>query len=266
MTTEASMAPDHGHVAETPSEDRHWIEEAISGEVAIAQGGETVPLNEHPALRKYENLTEMAKALVHAEGLVGKKTVGLMPLSEDAGDEERQAFDRELRRITSVPESPDGYELEMPDGLQADPVMSQWFAGAAHSAGLSPQQAQGLCDHYNDLMQEQFSQWQEADRTRKRDGLKALNEQWGDDAPVNTEYARRGFLETARRAGLNQTYMDMILGSHGDDPLLIRLFQVVGQAQAEDTLAGFPGNGPGKGREMTTQQFFTDVVFGGKGE
>lgn len=267
MTQEASTAPEYGYGAETPSTAaRHWLEEALPEDALYESGGEAMPLRDHPALQKYGSAQDMAKALLHAQDLIGRKTVGLTPLAEDATDEDRQRFDGELRRVLGVPDDPGGYDIRMPEGLGADERLQGWFRKAAHESGLSPAQAQNLSDRYNDLLTDaarEFGQYREQRREETRRVLAGL---WGSKAGANTEIAKRGFERLAGRIGLDTEEASRILEEHGDDQTMIRLFHEIGKAHQEDGYIAGNGGPRGRGEAMSPEQFFAEVVFGGKGD
>lgn len=267
MTPEASTAPDSGHGAETPSPaSHHWLEAAIPEDAVWQESGEAVPLREHPALKKYGSVQDMAEALVSAQNLIGRKTVGLVRPPQDAGDEEHAAFDAELRRLLEVPDDPEGYDVAPPDGGGADERLMGWFKRAAHEIGLSPAQARGLAERYNGLAAEAAREAEAQRHIRREESRKAIEALWGPHAGANVETARRGFTHVAERTGLEQDEIARLLDAYGDDAVMIRLFHEIGKAHRED---GFvPGLGGPRGRDasMTPQQFFAEVVFGGKGD
>lgn len=267
MMQEASIAPAGGYGAETPSPTaRHWLEEAIPDTETCEIDGQAVPLSAHPSLRKYAGVRDMARALVGAQALIGRKTVGLAPLPGDASDEDRARFDAELRRLTGVPAGPEGYAIALPEGQQADARLMGWFRTAAHELGLSPGQAQGLSDRYNELAARTVREFETQRGRRQAETLNALEQLWGSEAPGNAEIARRGFQAVAGRAGLDPAETRRILDAHGDDPVLIRLFHEIGKTNQEDGFVGGIGGPAPRGQAMTPERFFAEVVFGGKGE
>ncbi|WP_461210083.1 hypothetical protein [Desulfocurvus sp. DL9XJH121] len=260
MNLEASQAPGDGHGEETPS---HWLEQAIPEDAVLDLDGGSVPLRGHPQLAKYATVADMAKSLLHAQSLVGRKAVGLVRPGDQATDEERAAFDVELRRMLDVPEGPEGYDLAAPEN--ADGQMLGWFRDAAHEAGLSPDQARGLSEGYDAFMRRAAGQWREEREAQRNETLRELGRRWGGDAGANMEHARRGFLTCAENAGLSQTQREALLAAHGDDPVLIRLFHGVGTALAEDDFVDGAA-GPRARSEISPERFFAEEVFGGKGE
>ena len=120
----------------------------------------------------------------------------LRPPGDDATPEEWQAFYGKLGR----PETPSGYEFQMPHGLTEDfpydAESAEHFAEWAHEAGLSPRQAQSLHDRFVQNLNGQFSARQTADADAVDTAHGALVEAWGEPA---TERYRRN-VELANRA------------------------------------------------------------------
>ncbi|GAB6177504.1 hypothetical protein JCM16814_23950 [Desulfobaculum senezii] len=263
MNMEASPAPETGNGIETPSTPAHWIEDVIPEDAAIDVDGHNVPLREHPSLREFKSPADMARSLLHARSLVGRKTIGLTPPSEDATDEEQAAFDAQLRKMVGVPEAPEGYELDMPEGVEADGTFVDWFRASAHELGLSPQQAQGLADRYNALVS-QFAEGDEAMAGARREQTgQQLRQLWGEQTDRNLDVARRGFGRVAEQAGLTQDEARGVLDAFGDNAAMVRLFHSVGMAFTEDTWAAGNGGPQGRRPTMSTERFFAEEVFGG---
>lgn len=266
MYEEASMTPGDGHGEETPSPPAHWLEQAIPDDAVYGEGPDSMLLRDHPHLRKFGSVADMAKSFLNAQSLIGRKSVGLVRPAEEAGQEEWDGYHAELRRMVGVPDDPMGYEINLPEGQHADEHMMQWFREAAHGLGFSPEQAQGLSDRYNEWLGEMASQWGQRREAQRHETLRDLGMRWGGDAALNMERARRGFDHFADKAGLDEATRAEIMSAHGDDSVMIRLFHSIGSAFAEDDfVAG--GNGPSRrGEAMTPERFFAEKVFGGRGE
>lgn len=101
---------------------------------------------EHPALKGYNNLNDMAKSLIHAQSLVGKK-MGIP--AQDAPDSEWEEF-----RSRTRPESVDKYEF----GIDASklPEHQQWFLSEVKNMffeeGIDARTAKRLQQKYDGLV------------------------------------------------------------------------------------------------------------------
>jgi hypothetical protein len=236
---EAPHAPGVGLGAGTTSDWLEVIPEDLTYEHRADNGqAEVRPLREHPQIREFTSPGELAKAFLETKRLVGQKTVGLRPLAEDASDEDRKAFERELRRVAGVPESPDGYRFgEAPKGLERDEETLAWYRAQAHKAGLSPQQAASLYEGWNAYVVGRV-------QARHEQASLELSREWGPELLPNVELAHRGFLQAANLAGLerDEVVTAMEQSGMGDHPLMVRLFHGIGRALAEDELIA--GGGP----------------------
>ena len=266
MIEEASTTPGDGHGMQTPSTPAHWLEQAIPEDAVFGDGHDAMPLREHPQLRKYATVADMAKSLLHAQSLVGRKAVGLVRPGEGAAPEEWDTWRTELRQMMGVPEDPMGYDIAVPEGLAADEGLMDWFRGAAHGLGLSPDQAQGLSDRYSEWLGQAAGEFNRSREALRHETMRDLGMRWGGDAGLNMERARRGFDHFARKAGLDDAHRVALLSAHGDDPTMIRLFHSIGMAFTEDDFVD-GGHGPSpRGEVLSPERFFAEKVFGGKGE
>lgn len=262
MHTEASIAPENGHATQTPSPTTHWLEEHLPPDVTWTQQGTTTPLRDHPTLQKYASVEDMAKALVHSQQMIGKKNIGLTELAEDATEQDKAAFDAELRRLLHVPEGPDDYDIALPDGLSEEGSLLGWFKGVAHELGISQQQAQTLSDRYNELMQDLHTDSGNRLADQEARCMASLRKLWGTQATQYAETARRGFQQTAARAGIDRKESDDILQAYGFNPVMLRIFYEVGRNQIEDDFVPGSSGPQSTGQAMTMQQFFAEKVFG----
>jgi hypothetical protein len=140
---------------------------------------------------------------------------------------------------TAAPATPKEYKVQLPnkpDGTPADPALLDGFFTAAHTAGLSDKQLQGMLDWHAAQAKGAF----DADTKAAGDAEKALKERWGDkydERKVLTARAIETFPE-----GLKKIVTD---GKLGSDPFFIELIHTIGEAQAEGRLhEGDPGASP----------------------
>jgi len=155
-------------------EDRSWIPEDLRGE---------------KSLDAIKDVPGLAKSYVEAQKLIGARDEGSVKIpGEDATPEDWAEFYGKTGR----PESAEGYGLvkpdDIPDGVQWDEGMVDWFGKVAHGAGLSKAQAHGLMNSWNDM---QYAMGHEAQKTMKLD-IDNLKETWGDQFKGNVELGMRG--------------------------------------------------------------------------
>jgi uncharacterized protein YdcH (DUF465 family) len=170
--------------------------------------------------------TELGKKVTDYEG---KLKDALFIPGDKATDEERASFYTKLGR----PEAPDKYELtrpKLPDGMQYDEEGEKWFREQAHKLGLSKAQAAQIFEGYNARM-DGIVKDIEAKRTKAaQEGVETLKKEWGPEFEANLNLVKR-----ATEAFLtpdDKKFMDESgLGNH---PVLVKLFQRMGKALAED--------------------------------
>lgn len=130
-------------------------------------------LKDNPTLALYSDITNLAKAHVHAQSVIGKK--GVFVPGEKASEEDWKKFYKEIGQP-----DPDKFEIKGPDGVQLNPEFISKFKESAHQMGLLPKQAQGLMDWYlkhEKEVQTSLGQRAESDAL---EGLKGLQKEWGD--------------------------------------------------------------------------------------
>lgn len=142
--TETAQATQEGAVtatSTTTAED--WRPESLRGE---------------KALEKYKTPEDAYKALVEAQKLIGKKADPLAPPSDDAPQEEKDAFNAKLRELRGVPPEDkiaEAYAVTPPDGAPEgyalDPNLIGAFQKIAHEAGLAPAEWQKMASGYMQL-------------------------------------------------------------------------------------------------------------------
>jgi len=187
-------------------------------------------IKDNPSMKNFKSLEGLAKSLINANKMVGKK---LAP-GEFVSDEHKKEFYQSL----GVPEKAEDYGLTKPEGHPEDMPYSQeqvdWFANKALEYNLTPEQAQGL---RNDFYQLQRDAWEKG--TSGLEGeIKAqqeeLRQEWGADYEKNLEIGSlalekiEGF-ESAQELGLDK------------NPKFAKFMYQLSQTMGEDTLIKVPG-------------------------
>jgi len=134
------------------------------------------------------------------------------PLKADATEAEIKAW----RADNGIPETPDGYDLTLSDGLvigEADKPIVGDFLKAAHSKNMTPEHVKSTLDWYYGELQRQEDQQSSADNKYKEDGEESLREEYGQDYRRNISHAY-AFLDQAP-AGIKE----QITGARGANGL-----------------------------------------------
>lgn len=181
---------------------------------------DAVPYKE--SLARYKTVPDMAKALAHANALVGRK---LGVPNEKSTPEEVAAY----RKALGVPESLEEYDFapaEIPEGFTWDKEAMKPFAEVAHKHHIPPgamKELAGLFAQYEsskvDVIQGMFDQ-------QRQEAVSTLQKEWGADFQKNLSVAK----QAAKIAGVNAN-------SYGfADPEVVRGFVRMAQMMSEDKI------------------------------
>lgn len=144
------------------------------------------------------------------------------------------------------PESPDKYELPIPDGESDE--FAKAVAPIFHKAGLSATQAKALAEGWNEMQTAQRAQAAEAEAAAEREaGAMAerqqneLKREWGDKFDANVELSRRAIRSGMAAAGLNEdaasAMIDSLEKAHGYG-VVHKFFSALGQPLSEAKAVG----------------------------
>jgi hypothetical protein len=136
------------------------------------------------------------------EKLLGADRAGrtvVLP-KDDATPAEWSDFYTKLGR----PGTPDDYKLPVPEG--ADPAFSKAAATWMHEAGIPAKQAQALATKWNEHMATQAQAAAQAEQDALGQEHAALAKDWGNEAPMRRELARRA----AQQLGLDEAAIDAL--------------------------------------------------------
>ncbi len=187
-------------------------------------------LKGNKGLEKFKDPAALAQSYLHLEKKIGEK--GILPLKEDATQEEKDAYYNALGR----PEKPEGYEIAYPDGMpegMRDDALLADFRAKAHELGLSKAQAETLAkwqiEHSMTQGQTLQGQWKAENEAAET----ALKTEWGAKYDENLKGAKNAltvfskddpkFIEYLEKTGL------------GSNPSMVRIFHRINEGMAEDS-------------------------------
>jgi protein-tyrosine-phosphatase len=134
------------------------------------------------ALKQLERYGSPADIYKKARELETKLSSGAYKKVEafpsDGTPEQQMAW----RKENGIPDSPDGYSMDLPDGLvlgEADIPVAKEFLGIAHAANMRPDQARAALKWYAEFAETQRAQQYEQDNQQKVDGIVAMKQQLG---------------------------------------------------------------------------------------
>lgn len=161
----------------------------------------------------------------HLEKLVGRDKIAI----PKAGDNEawNAVYDRLGR-----PESAEGYEISVPEGVQRDEAFEEQMRGLFHAAGLTKAQVAKLSEGWHGYLGGETMRSEQSRIERAAQEDEALRSEWGGSFDRNMEQARRA----ARSFGDAET-IDGLEEAVGR-AAVFKMFARIGSAMAEDNLEG----------------------------
>lgn len=97
-------------------------------------------LGQHSIFQKYSTPNDLIQGAINAQSQIGQKASDFLNSDDPAIIAERNA-------MLGVPETPDGYKFETPEGFDIDENDIAEFSEAMHQLGLTNQQAQAIADY-----------------------------------------------------------------------------------------------------------------------
>lgn len=134
-------------------------------------------------LARYGTVEEALRAGVEAQNRLNS-TKSLVRPDDKSTPEEVKAY----REANGVPETLDGYKIELPDGIvlgEEDQPAADAFLKVAHENHIPPRIANAIIAQQLQLQQEQLDAIAQADETARVEGAQALKEAWGKEAVAN---------------------------------------------------------------------------------
>jgi hypothetical protein len=163
------------------------------------------------SLESIKTVEDLAKGYVNAQSLIGKRFEDMTPDQMDA------YFNKKGR-----PEAPDGYGLEISDGMDKDLV--DWFKQTAHKQGLPKEAAEGLFKEWNTRMEDLNTKMQAEQQLRQAEELKALKRDFGAAYDERVELANRALTEI----GGDELVKAINDSGMGTSPALVKALAKVG--------------------------------------
>lgn len=205
--------------------------EAPPADFASLKAGLPDDIRDDPALDPFTSFEGIARSLVNAQALVGKR------VEEMTADQLAAVHSRHGR-----PETPDGYQLSRPEDMPKGMNYSEDLERAArswfHEAGLSQVQAEELFAKWNGYAAEKFNGFAHARQAATEDGVKALRAELGPAFDRKVKLAGRA----VRQFGGKELQKFLDDTGLGNDPKLVRAFISIAEKVGEDTVIGDGGD------------------------
>lgn len=175
------------------------------------------------ALKQFKDIGSLAKSYVH---LNKKRNDALAVPGDDAKPEEIEQFYSKLGR----PESPDKYDLKLPEGSMMKVEGIAPFKEIFHKAGLTPKQAQNILEAYDGQVKASLDMQKKANA----EALSALQVEWGGEYNKRIAAAQAAVKEFGDDS-LTAYLEESGLGNH---PMVIRLMSKIGESLVEHQIVG----------------------------
>lgn len=163
---------------------------------------------------------------------------------DDKGDDKSDGDkdgDEKPAKVEGVPETPDGYKIDVDPDIPQDEAVTRAFRQEAHDIGLTNEQLQRLSNFDAARMRDAMKRAAEQTRKEVQAAETKLRDKWGGDFEANKAAAALGYRRfgtTALDKLMNETKVagpdgkKISLGSH---PVLLEAFHRIGTAIDEDT-------------------------------
>ena len=192
-------------------------------------------------MSRFQSFEDVAKSNREARQAISK---AIKPITDDSSVSEVALF----RKAMGVPDSIDGYQVSLPEGvdetiLQSEEVQGELraFAEVAHQNNVSAPAFEAMVSKYFEQVVQSQAVLAQRDEQFAKESEKALKDNWGAQYPAELELANRG-TEFAFSNGLEaikeiKTSDGRLLADH---PIFIEAMNKVGRAVNEDSVSSFP--------------------------
>jgi hypothetical protein len=185
-------------------------------------------IKDHPSVKRYKSVEELAKGHIELEKRIGLKGV-LIP-SDTSSDEVKNEFYKAIGR----PDTADGYPDPVLDNLH-EGVKSisatdmKAFKEKAFELGISAKAAQGILDWHLGLSSQRLTDWDTEQKTSRDKAITALRSKWGNSYEQKSALAN-GLLKKCGSEELFNSLRD------NPNPAMMEFLANVGGLLSEDVL------------------------------
>lgn len=207
-------------------------------------------LRGNESLKDFKDVAGLAKSYVSAKSMLGSS---IRIPGEDASDEARQEFYEKLQSIPGVtrlpdmdnpeamadlfnklgrPESPDKYNVELPEELGINSEMYSEFAKIAYEAGLTQEQVNKVMGFEVGRLKAEAEHMTE----QREAAVAALKQAWGADYDNRLAGAKEAV--KAYREKYPEFVDELVNGPAGNNPALLAMLSELGRSFQEQGLIG----------------------------
>ena len=216
-------------------------------------GGAQVPAGSEGAPAAGDGTTPAGKTSENRDG--GDQGEALALPGKDATPEDWAEFYAKIGR----PETPDGYDLPLPEG--DDGAFAQQMAPILHKHGVTAEQAKGLANDWNALVAAQQAEAAKAeqaeiarlDQQNKAEATELRNE-WGAQHDANMHFAKLAAQQffPSEQAPAVISAIESVLGYKAT----IQVLHQIGRGLGEHDAAGLGGSGGGAAPKSAAERLY----------
>jgi hypothetical protein len=145
--------------------------------------------------------------------------------------------DKAWRTAVGVPESPDKYDLPVPEN-NPYPQFKKYMAEELHKVGVPAAMAPALAKGYEAALSRMEAELREQENTQSKAALLEVEREWGPQYKERMAYAARGKAWLAQEAGgLNDVQLRVLEGVMGTSKFLTAMWKL-GAGNKEASFAG----------------------------
>jgi len=207
------------------------------------------PVRELMKTKAYKNPSEVAMAYHNLNKLQNNAPDVLAAPKWDDADSVNKFFTKLGR-----PETPDSYDLKVPEGVQIDENFMKIGKEIFHDLGANPALAQKALDKWEGFVATQKAAEVAKEQQINTEELTALEKKWGDSATL--EANRAAGQRAVKALGLDTAVIDKIESKVGS-AAIIELLAAIGKKSGEGNGNVGSGNGggdPNDPNNMTKEQ------------
>lgn len=192
-------------------------------------------LKSHASLEVVKDVPTLVKNYINAQKMIGADKIAI-PGQHSSKEDWKNVFSK-----LGLPEKIEDYKVEVPKDSKVDKEFVDGLIKAAHENNILPAQAKGLLDWFMKADEAAYAKEVEANKTKIKEGIINLQNEWGDAYNVNISRAKAALREFADKE-VSESIQKTNLGSN---PAIIKLLAKVGETLSEDKIKGEGGGGFG---------------------
>ena len=180
------------------------------------------------SLKHIQDVSSLAKSYIHAQKMVGADKIAV-PNKYATEDDWKIVYEK-----LGLPKSPDQYKYELPQDAKVDENTLKEFSKNAHNLGLLPQQAAGIVNFYNDLVNKSVGEADNKAMSFRDNSTRELKMEYGQAYDQKISQAKNLANSSIDAAFLNSPMAD---GTKvGDHPALVRGLVKLAEQMGEDKI------------------------------